>query len=137
MGYEVSEIPYIGMAEKLLVGCADPALAVVRELVPGSAGRGSQPLGGEVRPSGTVRRLARYVRAENACSHCYANLVFALSRMGEGELAHIREPIAIGQGFEGRGGNIGIGRCTAGFTVNLPGCPPAGRDIIDFLRNLR
>ncbi|WP_198429944.1 hypothetical protein [Treponema primitia] len=34
MGYRVEEIPYIGLAEKLGVGCADPAKAVIREISP-------------------------------------------------------------------------------------------------------
>jgi hypothetical protein len=128
MGYRVEEIPYIGMAEALGVGCADPAKAVIRELTP--------PLvpGKVPAPSGKVRQLAAYIQEEKSCSACYANLIFALSRMEKAELNRLPGKVCIGQGFKGKPGTLGVGRCTGGLTASLTGCPPGGADIVAFLR---
>jgi hypothetical protein len=132
MGYRVEEIPYIGMAEALGVGCADPAKAVIRELTPPLVS-GKAPA-----PSGKVRQLAAYIQEEKSCSACYANLIFALSRMGKAELNRLPGKVCIGQGFKGKPGTLGVGHCTGGFDTSggasLAGCPPGGADIIAFLR---
>jgi uncharacterized protein (DUF362 family) len=132
MGHDVRDIPYIGLAEKLGVGCADPAQAVVRELSEPGAGKALN-----ARPSGIVKRCAEYVREEQACSACYANLIFALSRMDGASLRRLPEKVCIGQGFAGKSGGIGVGRCTAGFTATVKGCPPSGADMLEFLRRRR
>ncbi|MDR2101611.1 MAG: DUF362 domain-containing protein [Treponema sp.] len=132
MGYEPEEIPYIGLAEQLGVGSADLKKAAVREL---SSPRDPLRGGGLPRPSGKVRQLAQYIREEEACSACYAALIFALSRLDRGELARLREPLAVGQGFQGRPGKIGAGRCTGNFTRSVKGCPPAAADILALLRD--
>jgi uncharacterized protein (DUF362 family) len=129
MGYGVEEIPYIGLAEQLGVGSADLTGAAVREL---SSPRHSP---GELsRPSGKVRHLAPHIREDEACSACYAALIFALSRMDRRELALLREPLSIGQGFRGKTGKTGVGLCTAGFAASVKGCPPSAADILTFLR---
>jgi uncharacterized protein (DUF362 family) len=128
MGYRVEEIPYIGMAEKLGIGCADPVKAVIREISP--------PLPGTPpSPSGKVRHLASYIKEDRSCSACYANLIFALSRMEKAELNRFKEKICIGQGFKDKPGTLGVGRCTGSFSASLAGCPPGGTDIIAFLQN--
>ncbi|MDR1108654.1 MAG: DUF362 domain-containing protein [Spirochaetaceae bacterium] len=129
MGYAPEEIPYIGLAEKLGVGCGDPAQARLRELNR-SADGAPMP-----RPEGKARQLALYIREERACSACYAALVFALSRMKGNELGRLRGPVSIGQGFAGKPGALGIGRCTSRFAATLEGCPPSASAILDFLRN--
>jgi uncharacterized protein (DUF362 family) len=132
MGYRVGEIPYIGMAEKLGVGRGDPARARVRELNRPALSpniSGSLP-----RPGAKVRQLARHIEESNACSACYAALVFALSRMGQGELARLGGRIALGQGFRGGTGKLGVGNCCSGFTRFCPGCPPSGAKVLAFLR---
>ncbi|MFP3040632.1 DUF362 domain-containing protein [Treponema primitia] len=127
MGYRVEEIPYIGLAEKLGVGCADPAKAVIREISP--------PLPGKAPvPSGKVRQFTSYIKEDRSCSACYANLIFALSRLERAELNRLKEKVCIGQGFQDKPGKLGVGRCTASFSASLKGCPPAGADIITFLR---
>jgi uncharacterized protein (DUF362 family) len=129
MGYTVEDIPYIGLAEKLGVGTGDLKKALIRELsAPGAASAGLP------RPGGKVRRLAPFIQEDAACSACYAGLIFALSRMNQGELGRFREKIAIGQGLRGKKGRLGVGRCTAGFTVSCPGCPPSGAAVLSFLR---
>jgi uncharacterized protein (DUF362 family) len=131
LGYTPAEIPYIGLAEKLGVGCGDPAQARIRELNRSADGAAPAPMS---RPGGKVRRLAPYIREEKACSACYAALVFALSRMREDELSRIREKISLGQGFAGKEGVLGVGRCTARFAATLGGCPPSAAAILEFLR---
>ena len=130
MGYAVSEIPYIGLAQKLGVGSADPGSARVRELNSGKSQSHTAPA-----PSGKVRQLAVHINEDNACSACYASLVFALSRMNSAELNRLTEKICVGQGFQGKQGNIGSGRCTEDFEASCPGCPPSGAAVLAFLRN--
>jgi uncharacterized protein (DUF362 family) len=129
MGYALSDIPYIGLAEKLGVGSADLRSATVRELNSGSAQSAAASA-----PSGKVRQLAAYITQDKACSACYASLVYALSRMGRDELGRLKGKIAVGQGFRGKQGTLGVGQCTAGFRASCPGCPPSGADILAFLR---
>jgi uncharacterized protein (DUF362 family) len=136
MGYRAADIPYIGLAAALGLGLADPATAIVRELSAPGASRSAGGLTGLPRPGGKVRRLAPFIQEDGACSACYAGLVFALSRMRQEEQARIREKIAIGQGFRGKKGNLGVGRCTEAFQASCPGCPPTGAVVLAFLRTL-
>jgi uncharacterized protein (DUF362 family) len=129
MGYALSDIPYIGLAEKLGIGSADISGAKITEL-----NKGSAQLNGAVTPPGKVRQLAAYIVEDKACSACYASLVFALSRLGRKELGLVREKVCVGQGFKGKQGNLGAGQCTAGFKASCPGCPPSAADIVSFLR---
>jgi len=131
MGYTVRDIPYIGLAEKLGVGSADIRNAKVREL--NSASQAAAPT-----PSGKARQLAEYIAESNACSACYASLVFAFSRLGPNtvrELAmRFKEKFCVGQGYKGKQGTLGIGQCTSSFKLSCPGCPPSGADVLAFLR---
>jgi uncharacterized protein (DUF362 family) len=130
MGYALADIPYIGLAEKAGVGSADIHHAQVREL--NSASAGSAPPA--AMPSGKVKLLAAYITEDRACSSCYASLIFALSRMTRSEIGRLKEKIGVGQGFKGKQGALGTGRCTAGFRASCPGCPPSGAAILAFLR---
>ncbi|MDR3248786.1 MAG: DUF362 domain-containing protein [Treponema sp.] len=138
MGYETADIPYIGLAEKLGVGVGDSAKAVVRELnSPADAqavvgGAGHSP---HARPGGKVRQLAQYIDESDACSACYAALIFALSRLDRRDLGRLPGKIACGQGFRGKKGIIGSGNCTGGFAGFCPGCPPSGAGVLEFLRS--
>jgi len=78
-----------------------------------------------------AQRYARFIHEESACSACYAALIYALHNGGY----HGKGPIHIGQGLRGRSiEGIGVGNCAAGCTNYLPGCPPKGLDIVEFLR---
>jgi uncharacterized protein (DUF362 family) len=132
MGYTVRDIPYIGMAEKLGVGSADLGKALVREISPPE----NTASVSAAKPSGKARRLAAHIDENNACSACYAALIFALSRMDEGEVRRLPRPVSVGQGFAGKTGRIGVGKCTAAFTATVRGCPPSGAAILEFLRGL-
>ena len=130
LGYEARSIEYIRLAERLGVGSADPDTAVFHYLNKDAEKEVSFP------KTGRVERLAAYTSADNGCSACYGQLIYALNRLSEsGELPRTwKEKICIGQGFQGKTGKIGVGRCTAGFQETLPGCPPKGSDIVKFLR---
>jgi hypothetical protein len=128
MGYSVEEIPYIRLAEKLGVGSADIKGAKIRELSEPNRAQ-STP-----KPTGKARQLGGYIQEDQSCSACYAALVLALSRMSAGELGRLKDKVSIGQGFKGKGGRIGVGRCTSSFQASVGGCPPGAGDILSFLR---
>lgn len=130
MGFDPSEVPYIGMAEALGVGSSNLANAKLHILnEPVSA----VPSG---KPSRRVEKLSRYIQADDACSACYGSLIHALNRMDEAgflEKRFLKQPIAIGQGWQKKTGEIGIGRCTSGCSHSLKGCPPKAGEILQFL----
>jgi len=86
-------------------------------------------------PTGKVKQLSGLIKDENACSACYAGLVFALSRLDRNDRSHFKQ-ISIGQGYKGKKGMVGVGVCTAGFSSSCPGCPPSGTEILEFLKKI-
>lgn len=128
MGYSVEEIPYITMAEELGVGSTDTAHANMIYL--------NQPeeTAGKFRMSHRVERLAAYTAPADACSACYGSLIYALDRLNDaGKLRGKLPKVCIGQGYRGRTGEIGVGRCTSCFAKSLKGCPPKAADMAEFL----
>jgi uncharacterized protein (DUF362 family) len=130
MGYALSDVPYIALAEKLGVGSANLRGAKIREL-----NERSESFNESAAPSGKVRQLASHIAADKACSACYASIIFALSRMGRIGSVNMREKICVGQGYRGKQGSVGVGQCTSGFNASCPGCPPSGAEVLAFLRN--
>ena len=130
MGYRTDEVPYIGLAEKLGVGCADTGTANIIELDPPESAVSS------ARSSRRIQNLERYISQKDACSACYGNLIHALNRLDEENgTRYLKEKICIGQGFKGQSGCLGVGLCTRGFDKTVIGCPPKAIDIYDFLKN--
>jgi uncharacterized protein (DUF362 family) len=129
MGYSLNDIPYIGVAEQLKIGSADISAAKVRELNHDD----KQATGPAFAPGNKVRELASYITEDNACSACYASLIFALSRMNKAKLNRLKEKICVGQGFQGKPGDVGVGECCAGFSRFCAGCPPSGAEVLAFL----
>lgn len=128
MGFETSDIKYIGMAEHLGVGTSHLSQANIIEL--------NQARETAAIPSGRIRGLETYTLPSSACSACYGNLIHALARMEEaGTLKRLDgKKIYIGQDYRGRtGGEIGVGSCTRGCRRSLAGCPPKAIDILEFL----
>ena len=83
-----------------------------------------------------VMQLADNVTEVESCSACYGCLIPALEELRkEGVLEKLNEKIAIGQGYRGKRGELGIGNCTSLFRHSLPGCPPTEGQMTDFLRN--
>ena len=123
MGIPPAEVGYIGLAEKYGAGTMNVAAGDIVELNHPAPGT---PSGA----SGMVAQLVRDVRADGACSACYANLVHALKRSGRRRRA--QGPIHIGQGWRNaRPSGIGIGDCCRGVVGTcVPGCPPTALAIV-------
>lgn len=126
--YETEEVPYIGLAEKLGVGCADLSEASVRSLNTSGSIMG-------VLDKERVMKLRELTEEVDSCSACYGYLIPALDMLEkEGLLGGFQEKICIGQGFRGKSGKLGVGNCTKGFQHSLKGCPPTEREIYEFLK---
>jgi uncharacterized protein (DUF362 family) len=128
LGFDLKEIPYIGLAERLGVGrfyqTGDQVIELNRT---GPAEPWSR--------TGRVQELARHIVDRDACSACYGSLIHALARLREqGSLARFQTKIRIGQGYRGQTSpGIGIGSCTRGCAAHLEGCPPTAKAMVDFL----
>lgn len=130
IGYDPLSIEYIRLAEQLGIGSTDVSHA---NLIP----LNEEALEvGNMQRSPLVARLAGYTDAKDACSACYGSLIYALNRLENEGLLHDKEKksIAIGQGYRGKSGKIGIGQCTNCFENHLSGCPPKAVDIVEFLK---
>ena len=129
LGYEVSEIPYIAMAEDLGCGSSDLSKAQIKTLE-----------GTEFEEVPAERRLLsiRYAVEEvESCSACYGMLMGALARLkDEGLLEKLPCRISIGQANRGKTGALGIGLCCADFERSISGCPPKADQIYEELKAL-
>lgn len=130
IGYDISDVPYIGMVEKLGVGPSDTSQTNIIMLNEPNEGTG------KFRMSHRVKTLAGYIEPSDACSACYGALIYALNRLEEGGMTggH-KSKIAIGQGYKGKTGKIGVGSCTGCFAKFLKGCPPKAADMLAFLED--
>lgn len=130
MGHQPHAIEYIRLAEQLGVGSTDVAHANLIPLNKGAA----EPK--KMQASPRVAHLAAYTAPKDACSACYGSLIYALSRLDKtGQLQGKKKAsIAIGQGYRGQSGSLGIGQCTSCFEKTLEGCPPKAVDIVEFLK---
>lgn len=130
MGYLPQDIEYIRLAEQLGVGSTDVAGANLVLL------NGSTPELKQMHHSHRVSKLASYAAPEDACSACYGSLIYALDRLNDEGRLHGKKTgtIAIGQGYRGKTGKLGIGQCTKCFEKTLGGCPPKAVEIAEFLR---
>lgn len=125
--YDVSEIPYITIAEKLGVGSTDLENAEI--LVFG------KDYAKELPHESKAVELSHGIDEVGSCSACYANLIPALERLDKaGLLKKLNEQICIGQGYRSKTGGIGIGNCTKNFKFYVKGCPPSENAIFNALR---
>lgn len=129
IGYHPYDIGYIRIAEQLGVGSTNVAGANIIFLNEG---------GFDIRKTHHTQRvskLAEYAKPKDACSACYGSLVYALGRINErhGLDGLPKASVAIGQGYRGKSGELGIGQCTKCFNKSLGGCPPKAVDIVEFL----
>ncbi len=131
LGFNVNEVPYIGMAEGIGVGTTDLENADIVELNKDNGLR-------KLTPSRRVQQLSWHIVEDSACSACYGSLIYALERLdGKGLLRNLEEKLYIGQGYKYKQNDgIGIGLCTSGFAKFVKGCPPKARDIVDYLESL-
>lgn len=127
MHYEVSEVPYVGLAEELGVGCGDLSKADIR-ICGMDAGR-------SIPKSRKVVELQDAVEEVESCSACYGYLIPALEMLKEeGLFEQLHQKICIGQGFRKKTGELGVGSCTRKFRCHLDGCPPTEGQIYEFLK---
>ncbi len=131
MGFDISEVPYIQIAEQIGVGSSQLNKANINEL-------NKDTLGSKIKFSRKIENLAKHVKEKDACSACYGSLIHALERLNEnGQLNNLHDIIHIGQGFKGKKiKGIGVGNCTKGCEKNLGGCPPKAKDILQFLEKI-
>ncbi len=141
--YKVSDVEYVDLAGKLGVGCADLEQADISTIERGveeNGARGGSPAASdsaeeEILPRHRVLDVQYAVEDVDSCSACYAALIPALDRLQqEGLLEQLDGKIAIGQGFRGKTGKLGVGRCTQAFEVSIPGCPPTEEEIYGILK---
>ena len=129
MGLQIEDVPYIQLAEKWGAGSTtirDGDIITLNE----PAESRTYPA-----PSGIVRSLTRQVKADSACSACYASLVRGLY-LAQEEGLRVRGEIAIGQGYRGKAvKGLGIGNCCAGADRCAGGCPPTAADVLNLLRS--
>lgn len=143
MNIDISEVPYIGIAESCGAGSSDLTKAEV--LVWHEEGRQylpvNEPAGGfssaEGSLSGDLIAVREIVNDVDSCSACYGTLIPVLNKLKEQgyDLSAIGR-ICIGQGYRGKSGRVGIGSCTSGFEKSLKGCPPKEEDMERFLLDL-
>ncbi len=137
--YRVSDVPYVELAGKLGVGCAD--IEKARIVTIGADGEPDFVKKGGMEESGELSRhrvldVQYAVEEVDSCSACYAALIPALDRLkAEGLLDELTERIAIGQGFRGKSGILGVGQCTKNFVYNIPGCPPKEEQVYEGLKD--
>lgn len=140
--YQAGEVPYITLAERLGVGSADLSRAEIctysyspetgAELIKEGSGTEAE----KVLPlPRKVVELQDAVEEVESCSACYGYLLPALDKLKqEGLLGRLGEKICIGQGYQGKTGRLGVGRCTSGFEFSVQGCPPTETQIYEFLK---
>ena len=125
LGYDPAEIDYLRYAAEYGLGKFFDDTTSIRELQ-----AENRPKTTATGQSDLVRRLAKHIDEQNACSACYAALIFALHQSGT---RHLKEKIKIGQGFRGKKcTGTGVGDCTAGCERYVPGCPPTAREILNY-----
>lgn len=148
--YRTAEVPYVGMAAELGIGCADLGCAEIRicgrESILGAGGphgcengAGVERLlwqaGEELPYAQKVVAVRDFVEEVESCSACYGYLIPALDRLrSEGLLDRLHTKICIGQGYRGSEGELGVGQCTAKFAHTVKGCPPTETQIYEFLK---
>lgn len=128
MGYAVEEVPYIQYAQEIGAGSADLEHANILAL--------NQPDEKVSIPrKRKIVELKDAVEEVESCSACYGYLIPALDMLKEeGLFEKLQEKIAIGQGYRGKTGCLGIGNCTRKFQYHLDGCPPTEQEIYEFLK---
>lgn len=126
LGWKPEDVAYIPLAASLGVGSMDLSAADIRV----TEGTDTEALP----PTRELLRIAYAAEAVDSCSACYGSLMEALDRLGkENLLDRLPCRVAIGQGYHGKSGLFGVGRCTSGFEINVPGCPPDAEDVYQAL----
>ena len=126
IGYRADEIEYLRIAADIGVGRLFGDHTEVLEL--NADKKPPQPRA----DSGEIRKLAKYINENGACSACYAALICALRQTKPPSATKID----IGQHFRGKPGAAGCGNCNNMHDRFVPGCPPKAVDIAAFISSL-
>ncbi len=128
LGYSASDVEYIEIADQIGVGNKFIAESSLIEINKDQAEEIDHS-------SRKIKKLAAIINEKDACSACYGSLVYALKRIEErGLLSKIEDQISIGQGYKGEQiAGPGIGICCKDAEAAVLGCPPAAKNIINFL----
>lgn len=131
LGFDPEEVRYLGLAAQWGLGDLGAEDWNLAELARPDAASASAASRRPPSASG-ADRIGRAVRADQACSACYAALIHSLKRLEEkGEGVVRRESIHIGQGWKGKKiAGTGIGVCCAGADKHVPGCPPSAAAVM-------
>jgi len=125
IGHDPQDIEYLRIAASLGIGKFFDANTEVNELQPEM-----RPKTSAANQSHLVRRFAKHIDEQNACSACYAALICALRQLGSVDGA-----IKIGQSFrDQKCTGLGIGNCCNSCDRYVPGCPPTATQILEMLR---
>ncbi|MCD8139340.1 MAG: DUF362 domain-containing protein [Planctomycetaceae bacterium] len=131
MGLSPDMVGYLPLAEEYGVGemgIEERDIVHLNQPAPGVAAG---------KPTNKVQSLGRKLKADQACSACYANAIHAMKRVEEMGVSRTMPAIYIGQGWQGQDvDGIGIGRCARGKLGNVAGCPPAALDIVEAVREV-
>jgi len=134
IGLKYSDIPYISRSAELGVGALwkGDKKQVLELNYPEHKGIVSRDT--------VLETLAARIDEQDACSSCYASLIGALRT----DDINDEKEFAIGRAFRGKNSSqifstscVGIGRCTEGFTQNIPGCPPTAESIVQYCSKLK
>jgi len=126
IGYNPDDIKYLSLGKEMLLGEYFSGSTKVIEL-----NKDEKPII-NVKSNRIADKYRKIINEDQACSVCYAALVFALHRSGT--KPDVKQ-IYIGQGFKGKKGEgLGIGNCTKGFKTYVKGCPPKAVDILSSLK---
>ncbi|MDR2441090.1 MAG: DUF362 domain-containing protein [Planctomycetaceae bacterium] len=133
LGYSADEIDYIHYAQEYGIGNLFREDTKINEFR-----TENRPKKITQNQSRLVQKLAPLIEDNNACSACYAALIFALNKLGINNFnKQITETFKIGQGFQGKQSTgIGIGDCTKRCEHYISGCPPSAATIVQTLKNL-
>ena len=127
LGYRPEDVSYIKLAESLGVGSADTDSMRIITV----EGENCEDLP----DTHKIMQVSYAVEDIDSCSACYGMLIGALNRLSdEGLLAQLKDKVAIGQGYRGKTGSVGVGACTRLFDYNIPGCPPSEEEIYEALK---
>ena len=128
LGYEPQEIEYLRIAASLGIGKFFDADTEICELQPEK-----RPKTNVKNQSQLVRRFAKHIDEQNACSACYAALICALRQLSS--YSAKAGTIKIGQAFRNQKcAGLGVGNCCSGCDRYVPGCPPTATQILEMLR---
>lgn len=130
IGYDKEKIEYISIAERIGVGTALQSRDQLIEI--------NKPTTlNDLKVSNKSQKLKKFYTSKNACSACEGALIHALDKLNKKDLEKLKDKITIGQGFKKETiKGIGIGSCAQNSDINVQGCPPTAKDILDILKNV-